>query len=212
MKAVLFDLDGTLLDTRDMILESFKYAHTKVLGANPPPPEEELLSLIGIPLKTQMELIAPSKSEELFLAYQEKNKQICESMLGGFAGTEAALERLLESGLRLAVITSKRHDPAVQGLVSKGLDGYFEFVIGADDVAEHKPKPGPLLVACERMGLAAEDCAYVGDSPYDMQAARSARMQAVGVLWGMFSKQVLLDAGAEVLISDFAELPDLFIS
>jgi pyrophosphatase PpaX len=210
LKAVLFDLDGTLLDTRDMILNSFRYAYAKVLGPDTLPPDDKLLSLVGIPLKTQMELIAPDKSEALLQAYLENNAIVSKTMLGGFDGVPEALSKLEEQGLRLAVVTSKRHAPAEQGLERMGLSSFFEFLLGSDDTAEHKPKPGPLLEAAERMGLSAESCAYVGDSPFDMQAARSAEMFAVGALWGMFTEQELVDAGAEVLLADIGELPELF--
>lgn len=210
MKAILFDLDGTLLDTRDMILSSFRYAYTKVLGADKLPPEDELLSMIGIPLRTQMEIIDPDRSEELFDAYVENNARVYNTMLYGFEGTEEALKQLQEMEYRLAVVTSKRHASAETGLERMGLNTFFEFILGADDTAEHKPKPGPLLTAAELMGLSGNDCAYVGDSPYDMLAARSASMFAVGALWGMFLKETLLDAGAEILLSSITELPGVF--
>ena len=208
MKAVLFDLDGTLLDTRDMILESFKYAYTTVIGEDCLPTDAEILSLVGIPLITQMELINPDKSKELFEAYLANNATISDSMLRSFEGTEAALARLVEQGFRLAVVTSKRHGSALHGLECTGIDGYFEFLIGADDVAEHKPKPGPLLEAAKRMELPVSECTYMGDSPYDMAAARSAEMYAIGALWGIFSETELVEAGAELLLADISELPD----
>ena len=209
-KAILFDLDGTLLDTHDMILTSFRHACATVLLPEEAPPDDKLMDMIGIPLKTQMEIIAPEKSEALFDAYVEKNSQIQETMLGGFEGTEQVLNLLLAKGLRLGVVTSKRHGPAIHGLKQMGLDGYFEFVLGADNTKEHKPKPGPLLDGAKLMGLSPFDCAYIGDSPYDMQAAVSANMYAVGALWGMFEKQALVDTGADVIISDIRELPGLF--
>lgn len=210
MKAALFDLDGTLLDTRDMILASFRYAYAKVFGEEQVPPDSQLLSLIGIPLRQQMEIISPERSEELFNAYHESNKLIHDKMLTGFEGTASALTELKAKGLRMAVITSKRHDPAVRGLERTDLLHYFEFVIGADDSSEHKPSPGPLYEAAEKMGLESGDCAYIGDSPYDMQAARAASMYAVGALWGMFTPNELVKAGAEILLADISELPAVF--
>jgi len=209
LRAVFFDLDGTILDTRDLILDSMQYAYIKVLGKDTLPSEDELLSLVGIPLREQMERFSPENSEALFEAYLENNSRAPDSMLKGFSGTAATLTLLRESGFRLAVVTSKRHSPAMEGLERMGLADYFEFVLGADNTTEHKPKPGPLLDAAKIMELAAHECCYVGDSPYDMLAARSANMFAIGALWGMFSKEVLLDAGAEVLISHISELPDL---
>lgn len=211
MKAVLFDLDGTLLDTRDMILDSFRYAYQKVFGSESIPPDEKLLALIGIPLKRQMEIISPEHSEELFEAYHENNKRVHDSMLKDFEGTSETLSKLKDAGLRMAVITSKRHEPAVHGLNSMKLNSYFEFVLGSDDTTEHKPSPGPLLQAAERMGLTPADCTYVGDSPYDMQAAVGAEMYAVGALWGMFTEAELRDAGADILVPYVSDLPEVLL-
>lgn len=209
LKAALFDLDGTLLDTRDMILTSFRYAYKSVFGEEQTPPDEQLLSLIGIPLKQQMEMISPEHSAELFDAYHEKNREIHDSMLKGFSGTAEALERIKNAGLRMAVVTSKRHMPAVKGLERMELAHYFEFVIGSDDCEEHKPNPGPLLLAAQRMELEGADCAYIGDSPYDMEAACGAGMFAVGALWGMFTQERLEAAGAQTLVSSILELPEV---
>ena len=209
MKALLFDLDGTILDTRDLILVSMQYAYSTILGEDTLPSDDELLSMVGIPLMKQMELLSPEKSMELYDAYIENNSRAQDSMLKSFCGTADTLSALKERGYRLAVITSKRHEPAVHGLEVTGLAEYFEIVLGADDTTEHKPRPEPLLDAACLMGLTVDECLYVGDSPYDMQAARSANMYAVGALWGMFTKEVLLNAGAEVLISHISELPEV---
>lgn len=212
MKAVLFDLDGTLLDTRDMILDSFRYAYTTVLGADTLPPEDKLLAMVGIPLKEQMEIIAPNKSEELCAAYRENNARVHATMHQGFEGTEETLAALKQQGFRMAVITSKMHGSAVHGLELEGIDGYFEFVLGADDSELHKPNPEPLLMAAERMGLEPASCAYIGDSPFDMLAATSAGMYAVGAVWGMFTQQELLDAGADILAKTIDKVPEIFTS
>ncbi|MCL2530028.1 MAG: HAD-IA family hydrolase [Coriobacteriia bacterium] len=211
MKAILFDLDGTILDTRDLILHSMKHAYVAVLGADALISDDELLSMVGIPLQDQMEHFSPEKSEELLEAYREENLKVQDAMLKGFSGMAAALTALKAEGYRMAVVTSKRNAPAVHGLEQMGLADFFEFVLGSDDTAEHKPNPGPLLDAAKLMGRAAEDCVYVGDSPYDMLAARSANMLAIGALWGMFSKEILLEAGAEVFISDISELSQVLM-
>ena len=211
MKAILFDLDGTILDTRDLILISMQNAYLQVIGAETLPSDDELLSMVGIPLRDQMERLSPEHSEELFEAYLAYNAKVQDSMLKGFCGTAVTLTALKEFGYRLAVVTSKRHAPALHGLEQTGLAEYFELVLGADNTIEHKPKPGPLLDAARLMGLEVSECAYVGDSPYDMLSARAAGMYAVGALWGMFTQETLLDAGAEVLISHISELPEVLI-
>jgi len=216
LKALLFDLDGTILDTREVILVSMQYAHSKVLGAENLPSDEELLSLVGIPLREQMEHFSPDKYNELIEAYLDYNEEVQDEMLKDFPGTAETLASLREQGYRMTVVTSKRREPAIYGLERTGLLEYFELVFGADDTKEHKPKPSPLLHAAEHMGVYPEDCVYIGDSPYDMLAARAANMYAIGALWGMFSKESLIDAGAQILISHISELaktllaPELF--
>ena len=209
MKALLFDLDGTLLDTQDLILNSFRFAYAKVLGDETPPSDDYFMSLVGIPLKTQMEMISPEHGQELFEAYLDHNANKHDSMVSDFEGTEEALAALKSKGVRMAVVTSKRHGTAVRGLEQTGLMEYFEFLLGADDTAKHKPLPDPLLDAAAIMEIDPLECAYVGDSPYDMQSARAANMYAVGALWGMFSEESLLEGGAEVLLSTISELPGL---
>jgi pyrophosphatase PpaX len=202
--AVLFDLDGTLLDTRDLILASFRHATQEVMGTTVP--DEALLRLVGIPLAEQCRIFYPENPDLLCDVYREHNHRVHDELVRDFAGMKDALEELKGEGYRLAVITSKRHKLAWHGLECFGLERYFEILIGSDDFPEHKPEPGPLLEAARRMGLAPERCCYVGDSPFDMQAARSANMLAVGVLWGMFTREELLEAGAQRLAKEPHEL------
>ena len=209
MKAILFDLDGTILDTRDVILNSMQNAYIQVLGRETLPTDKELLSLVGIPLKVQMGMLSADKGDELYDAYLEHNKKVQDSMMKGFDGTAETLALLRERGLRLGIVTSKRHEAAQHGLEHMGLADYFELLLGADDTVDHKPEPGPLLDAARLLGLDVKECAYVGDSPYDMRSARSAGMFAIGAVWGMFTREVLLEAGAEVLLSHISELPGI---
>jgi pyrophosphatase PpaX len=204
-KAVLFDLDGTLLDTRELILASFRHATREVLGESLP--DEALLPFIGIPLIYQMRAIAAEHAESLLEVYREHNARVHDELIHYFEGTREMLNELSAEGRRLAVVTSKRNESALHGLAYFDLLEHFEFVIGSDDTAAHKPKPEPLLLAAERLGLASDVCIYVGDSPYDMQAARAAGMVALGALWGMFSREQLWEAGAQYEATIPAALP-----
>jgi pyrophosphatase PpaX len=204
-RAVLFDLDGTLLDTKELILSSFRYATREVLGEALP--DEAVLSYIGIPLKDQAQIFAPGHVDEMLRVYREHNARVHDELIRYFEGTREMLDELRAEGRRLAVVTSKRNGLAVRGLTYFGLEGYFEFVIGSEDTTKHKPEPEPLLLGAERLGLLPSDCVYVGDSPFDMQAARAAGIVAVGALWGMFTRAQLADAGAQHEAASPRELP-----
>ena len=101
-----------------------------------------------------------------------------------FPGVPELLADLRETGLPFGVVTSKRHEAAVRGLATFGLDRAFAMLIGSDDCAAHKPDPGPVLQGCRQLGLRPEECAYVGDSPFDLQAGRGAGCPTAAVLWG----------------------------
>ena len=204
-KAVLFDLDGTLIDTLGLILESFRQGALDVLGREVS--SDQVRSLIGIPLIEQARSLAPGHVEELMTAYRQRNIELHDSMIRYFEGTREMLEALKAEGRRLAVVTSKRNGPALEGLSSFDLQGYFEFISGLEETEKHKPDPEPLLVAARRLGLPITECIYVGDSIYDMRAARAAGIVAVGVLWGVATREELLEAGAEHLASSPHELP-----
>lgn len=194
VQGVLFDLDGTLIDTLDLIRASMRHATATVLGEALT--DEVLMHNVGVPLAVQMREFSSSRADELLSAYRAHNDQVHDELVREYFGVEEALERLRAEGLRLGVVTSKMHAVAERGLERFALNRYFEFVIGSDDVPIHKPDPYPLILAAERFGVAPGRCAYVGDSPHDMTAARAAGMIAVAALWGVSGRERLVEAGA----------------
>lgn len=191
IKAVLFDLDGTLLDTHDLILGSFRHATWEVLGERIA--DEDLLKKVGQPLDTQMWDFAANAEEHdrLLTTYREHNHVIHDEMVRAFDGVAEMLSTLKDRGLRTAVVTSKRHALAQRGIDVCDLSNFIEFVVGPDDFPAHKPDPGPVLYACELMGFAPEECMYAGDSPYDIQAGNGAGCVTVACMWGMFAPELL---------------------
>lgn len=189
---VLFDLDGTLLDTYEMILISMRYTVNEVEGKNHT--DEELMAGVGTPLYDQMLHFAngdANRAEELTTIYRSYNDSIHDKRVSAFPGTKEALEKLTSAGYRMGVVTSKRHWLAQRGLEISGIADFFDVLIGADDWDEHKPDPGPILHACELLDATSDECIYVGDSPFDIQAANAARCMSVAALWGMFPAEAL---------------------
>jgi pyrophosphatase PpaX len=203
----LFDLDGTLVDTKELILASYREATREVLGEQLP--DDHILPLIGMPLADQMRILAPQHVDELTTVYRVHNQRVHDELIRPFKGTNEVLATLRAEGRRLAVVTSKRREPAIRGLDAFGLAEYFEFVIGSDDTEKHKPGPEPLLVAATRLSVPIEDCAYIGDSPYDMRAAQAASATAIAALWGMFDRVSLQEAGAQYEITTIRDLPKI---
>lgn len=211
-KAVLFDLDGTLLDTHDLILSSFRHATSTVLGRVIP--DEQLLAKVGQPLDVQMRDFSddPAVQNLLVETYREHNHAVHDSQVKVFAGVPEMLEQLAEAGMRMAVVTSKRQALAWRGLEVCGLARYMEFVVAPDVFPEHKPAPGPVLHACELMGLSHDECAYVGDSPYDVMAGNGAGCDTFAATWGMFALDEITACDPTYLVEKPLDLPGAALS
>lgn len=191
LKAVLFDNDGTLVDSRDLILASFRYAGPKVLGRQLP--DEEYLQKVGQPLAVQVRDFTddPQLQEKFCEVYRAHNKTVHDQMIKAFPGTVEALAKLAAAGLSLGVVTSKRHAVAWHGLEVVGAAAYLECCVGWDDVERPKPDPQPIEIGCERLGVAPGECLYVGDAPFDLQAGNAAGAKTAAVTWGMFDEDRL---------------------
>ncbi len=205
--AVLFDLDGTLIDTIELILTSFRHATGAVLGE--PLPDRLLLENIGVPLSRQMRQFAPDHAEELVRVYREHNAAHHDEIAREYPGVHEALDAIAATGRPMGVVTSKGSPMAHHGLAVFGLSHYFPVVVTADDVEVHKPDPFPLCHAATRLGVPIERCAYVGDSPYDMAAALAGGALAIAALWGAFSAEELLAPGPHHALASISELPEL---
>ena len=180
---VLFDLDGTLIDSGPIIMASMRHASVTVLGREPE--EEKVRAAIGGPgLVAQMRELDPERVDELVETYRAHNEPL-HATLEAFDGMLELLPRLRERGHRLGIVTAKR-----LRTVDLALDRFpilretTEVVVGAEDTERHKPDPDPLLEALARLGAEPRDAAYVGDSPFDIRAGKAAGMLAVAVGWG----------------------------
>jgi pyrophosphatase PpaX len=180
---VLFDLDGTLIDSGPIILASMRHASVTVLGREP---DEELVrAAIGGPgLVAQMRDLDPDRVDELVDAYRAHNEPL-HAGLEAFPGVLELLPVLREEGRTLGIVTAKR-----LRTVDLALDRFpvlretMETVVGAEDTERQKPEPDPLLEAVRRLDVDPADAAYVGDSPFDIRAAKAAGLFAVAVGWG----------------------------
>jgi pyrophosphatase PpaX len=200
---VLFDLDGTVIDSGAIILASMRHAATTVLSTDFP--DERLMSAVGGPgLEEQMQELDPSRVEELVRVYREHNEPLHET-LECCAGMEDVLARLKDEGRRLGVVTSKRRSTVDLAFAKLPIGHFFDVVVGGDETDRHKPDPAPLILAAERLGAQPEDCVYIGDSPFDLRAAKAAGMHAVAVTWGRIHAREVLEREDPDAIVDTAE-------
>lgn len=168
---VLFDLDGTLIDTVELILES--YRHTVRVHGLDPVSEQAWRQNIGIPLRVQFRQFTedPDEIQSLIATYMEHNLEHHDDLVREYPGVCDAVKALHGAGYRLGVVASKMHGGLERGLALGGYDGLFEVLIGADDVRNPKPHAEPVLKALENLNVTAERAVFVGDSPHDMACA-----------------------------------------
>ena len=203
---VLFDLDGTVVDTGAIILASMRHAAETVLGGGYT--DDQLLAAVGGPgLEAQMQALDPGRADELVRVYREHNEPLHET-IAVCEGMDVVLDELRDRGHRLGVVTAKRRATVDLAFARVPIEHLFDVVVGGDETAEHKPHPAPLLLALERLGAEPREAAYVGDSPFDMQAAKAAGVHAIGVSWGRIHPAERL-TDADVIIHDAHELLDL---
>jgi pyrophosphatase PpaX len=211
LKAALFDFDGTLVDTTELIYQSMRHATGEVLGKNLP--REILLANVGQPLPRQMELIDAERAEALLESYRLHNEEHHDALIEEFPGVEESLARLRSAGVRVAVVTSKRRFSVEMALQSfPGLGEVVDRFVTMEDTAEHKPHPAPLLKGLEFLGgIPPEEAAYVGDSPFDVAAAKAAGITSVAVSWGAFSEDTLREAEPDHLVEDIDSAVDVLL-
>ena len=202
-ETVLFDLDGTLIDSGDLILASFRHATTTVLGRTYP--DEVLMANVGgHGIHAQMRLFDELRADELVRVYREHNIGSYHEVRT-FPGIEQVLERLHGQRRALGVVTVKSRPTVDVTFEVLPLRHYFRAIVTGDDTERHKPAPDPLQLALEQLGANPAGAVYIGDSPFDVQAAKAAGMTAVAVGWGRIHPRERLEAEEPDLLVDAPE-------
>lgn len=187
---VLYDLDGTLVDTVPVIVESFQRAFLEIVGHT----EDEafILSTIGLPLEYAFAGYDLPIQESLTKVYRRENAKLLGVSVRVFEGVMEGLALLNAMGVRQGVVTSKRRDTALISIKQFEMDPFFEVIISGEDTNIHKPNPEPLLYALQKMGISdLSRVLYVGDSVHDLSCAGSAGVDSAAVNWTYMPKSEL---------------------
>ncbi len=211
-RLVVFDFDGTLVDSRQAVVASLNAA--LVSRGHPPVAPEAGIALIGLTLWTMFpRLVATPISEEevdaLAQAYKTAYLEQAARHERVYDGIPDLLGQLKDAGRRLAVATGKSTSGAHAGATRNGLHGYFERLYGFDAVPDPKPAPGLLLRLMKETDLGPDDTVIIGDTTYDIEMGRRAGVRSIGVTWGAHSEDQLRQAGADHVVQQVPELRDL---
>jgi len=205
----LFDLDGTLIDSIDLIYRCYTHASLTHLGFSP---ENEVWRTgLGTPLREQFSAVCTDAAliEAMVVTYREYHNVHHDDSIRVYPGVAEVLDELSKSGLELAVVTSKLRRGAERGLRRAGLLDHFETIVSADEVSHPKPHPEPVEIALARLGGRPEDAVFIGDSPHDMASGRAAGVRTAGALWGPFAREELAAAAPDVFLSSPREILQL---
>jgi pyrophosphatase PpaX len=192
IRAVLYDFDGTLADSTELIMRCYRHTMTTHLGDCPP--DEEWLAGFGTPLETQIARFArdPAEHDAMLATYRAHQDEHHDTLLHPFPGAVETIAELDRRGVRLAIVTSKLRRGTLRGMELCGLTHLVDVVVTPEDVANAKPHPEAVEVALARLGLAPGEALFVGDSPHDLVAGREAGVRTAAALWGPFPREALL--------------------
>jgi len=204
--AILLDLDGTLVDSSEPIIDGI-LAVARETGLTVPD-RDWARARIGFPGAETWSLLGAEDPVAMLAHYREHVSPTLAERTRVLPGVTDALAELAARGHRLAVATTRGSVSAREGLAATGLLTHVSVVIGADDVQRHKPHPDPLLLALERLSVQADAALMVGDTDADIGAAHAAGMPCWAVLGGTHDEKTLREAGADLILAGgVAELP-----
>lgn len=207
IKAILFDLDGTLIDTNELIIECFQYALKEHKDLEVP--REDVIKTFGEPLIFAMQKYDEKNVEELLDLFRKQQEKRHDILATECTGVTEGIKALKEAGLRIALVTSKRRPMTERGLRLIGLDKYMEAVVTFEDTESHKPKGGPALKACELLGVKPEETIMVGDSHNDILCGKDAGCYTCLVRYTALPIEELMSYEPDFIIDGLSELVEI---
>lgn len=202
---VLFDLDGTLINTNPLIIKTFsitlKHFLTKQTFSN-----EQILDFIGPTLKQTFDSLNPEHTDEMIVYYQLINKKLHDEMVEIYPTVKDGLDSLKRRGLKLAIVSSKKREMVIHGLKHCGINAYFEFVIGADDVINPKPDKEPLVKAMNLFNSLPDETIFVGDNAHDILGGKNAGIVTCAVSWAERGADYLKQYNPDYILEEMKDL------
>ncbi len=204
-KTLLFDLDGTIINTNELIINSFLYTLDRYFPGKYN--RELLIPHLGKTLYEQMESFGDKKiAEEMVQVYREHNLRTHDDMVKEFPYVKEVLHDLYSLGHTMGIVTTKMKSTALMGLKLFELDKLMSTVIGYEDTKQHKPDPAPIHLAIERLEADPKTTLMVGDSQYDIEAANIAGITSIGVGWSLKGREFINQFNPDYMIDDMREL------
>ncbi|SEP91813.1 pyrophosphatase PpaX [Virgibacillus subterraneus] len=200
---ILFDLDGTLIDTNELIISSFMHTfeqYGRELS------RREAIEFIGPPLRDTFHQVDPDQVEAMVETYREHNLYHHDNYVTAFPNVVETIDQLQKKNFKLGIVTTKMNRTVEMGLKVTGLSNYFETIITLDDVVHAKPHPEPVLKAMQELEASADSTLMVGDNHHDIDAGKNAGVQTAGVAWSLKGKEKLSEYKPTYMLDDMRDL------
>ncbi|RKD76553.1 pyrophosphatase PpaX [Sinobaca qinghaiensis] len=208
VNTMLFDLDGTLINTNPLIISSFEY--TLNLYYPGVYSRDDIIGMIGTPLLENFENIDAERAPELVKTYQTHNMEHHDALIEEYEGVKEAIHSLHERGFKLGIVTTKRREAALRGAEKMDLLPYFSTMVAIEDVEHAKPHPQPVQLAMNILGSVPEETIMVGDSQYDILSGQNAGVTTAGVSWTIKGEEWLQTFEPDHMLQDMRELLRLY--
>ncbi|MDX5474687.1 MAG: pyrophosphatase PpaX [Bacillaceae bacterium] len=204
INTVLFDLDGTLIDTNDLIITSF--LHTLDHYYPGQYRREDVLEFIGPPLYDTFVSMDKDRVEEMITHYREFNLAKHDELVNEFKGVFETVQTLHEKGLKLGIVTSKMSPAVIMGLKLTKLDQFFDVVVALDHVTKAKPDPEPIHIALQQLGAKPEEAIMVGDNHHDILSGKNAGTKTAAVSWTLKGVEYLQQFEPDYVLTHMEDL------
>jgi pyrophosphatase PpaX len=204
LTTILFDLDGTLIDTNELIISTYLHTLEKYFPGKYG--REDVLPFLGPTLHEVFGAMDPERVEEMVLEYRTYNLANHDALVKEFVGVMETIETLKKKGYKLAIVTTKREDVAFKGLRLMKLDSFFDVMIAYDHVKKVKPDPEPIFLALEKLGSKPEETLMVGDNFHDVLAGKNAGTKTAGVAWTIKGRDYLAKYEPDYMLENMTDL------
>ncbi len=213
-KLAIFDFDGTLVDSAPGIVDVMREVCVEYKFSDK---TLELWShLIGVPLVRQVEILFPDHGQDFFEEVAKRYREIYDlkaiEICPPFAGLEEMLRNLADANILITIASSKRRHLIDTVLEYHGLTKYFSLIVGAEEVTRHKPEPESVLLTLAKLNVAAQDAVVIGDSSYDLDMARNAGVDAIGVTTGIHTRELLAKSEPRWVVEGLSEVLPLILN
>ena len=206
-KALLFDFDGTLLDTNELIVQTFMHIFDEKFPGQFS--TQDCLKFIGPSLKQTFDELTPGETEEMIKKYKEWNTAHHDELVKGYDAVVETLEQLRNEGIKLAIVSTKSREGLAHGIKVLGAEHLFEVIISMDEVTHVKPHPEPVLLALEKLGVSKEEAIMIGDNSHDIEGGQNAGVRTAGVAWSAKGESYLQQFHPDYMLHHMSDLLEI---